>query len=90
MTKQAKKMNIGIIPLTLILAVITFGFIMMARRSSVAPSVNRIVAPELSTPAHPKINNVRDLDAASAALDGMDPSTLNQDLTGVYQESSSF
>lgn len=85
----AKQLNIGLIPATLILAVITLGFIMLVNSQAQPTTVNKIATPVVmeTTPA---IKNSAGLDAASAELDKFDPASVDQELSALNSDTSSF
>ena len=88
---QTKKMHIGIIPMTLILAVITLIFIMTVNKMSQPSSINKIgVEAPVKQNTEKRITSKEDLDEVLKELDSNNPNGLNSDLNSLSSESSGF
>lgn len=81
--------NIGIIGMTLILAVITLVFILTVRSQYQEASINRIGSPVVVNNAN-SIKSKSDLDQALTDLDNADPGTFTQDLNAINSDASAF
>lgn len=84
-TTSSKKFSVGLIPVTLILSVITLGFILLVTRIAEPTSINKITTIQAEQ-SHPAINSVDDLDGASRELDSNDLGKMDQDLKSLSSD----
>ena len=75
---KSTQLNIGLIPATLILSVITFLFILLVTRTSEQATINKISTSVV--PSEPALRNTSDLDTVAKELDSYNPDELDQDL----------
>jgi hypothetical protein len=85
---KSKQLNIGIIPATLILSVITFLFIMLVTKTSNQSTINQVSTSVV--PSEPSIQSTADLDRVTQELDSYNPDSLDQDLKTLSTESSAL
>ncbi len=85
---KSSQLNIGLIPATLILAVITFLFILLVTRTSEQATINKISTPVVQS--DPAIRNTSDLDQVAKELDVYNPDTIDQDLSTLNSDAASL
>jgi hypothetical protein len=84
----AKRFSIGLIPTTLILAVLTFAFILLVSQNAAPAGVNKVTTMEESRPA--PIKNRAELDEVTKDLDTTNLDSLDGELQTISKDTAAF
>lgn len=86
----AKRFSIGLIPTTIILSVITLGFILLVSQNATPAGINQVTSTPTEESTMPAISNKAELDSAAKELDMTNLNSLDGELQMISKDTASF